>query len=106
VLMIVIWSLPLAALGTIFTMLRAISTLRRGAQVTVAGELVPSLQPAGGNDILIGALWLVGGLAVTAGSFSMAHGAGGGRYVVTTGAIAYGLVRLFRGLAGSSAGNR
>lgn len=48
------------------------------------------------KDLIFGAVWLFGGLIVTAVSYSAAS-QGGGSYVVTTGAIAYGLVRLIRG---------
>lgn len=48
------------------------------------------------RDLLVGALWLGGGLAVTVISYSAASG--GGRFVVTTGAIVYGAFRVLRGL--------
>jgi len=51
------------------------------------------------SDLLMGALWLGGGLLVTLGTYSAAAAGGGGRYLVTTGAIAYGGVRLLRGLS-------
>jgi hypothetical protein len=68
------------------------------------GEAPAASQPAAtatnspGRDIAVGAAWLGGGLLVTFASYSAASSGSGGRYVVTTGAIAYGLVRLVRGL--------
>jgi hypothetical protein len=49
------------------------------------------------HHLTIGALWLGGGLLVTLISYSAA--APGGSYIVTTGAIAVGFIRLMRGLA-------
>lgn len=46
--------------------------------------------------MLIGALWFGGGLLVTGISYA---GAGkGGTYVITTGAILYGIIRIVRGV--------
>ncbi len=56
--------------------------------------------PSASRDLVFGGLWLAGGLLVTVASYSAS--AGGGRYIVTTGAIAYGVVRLVRGLLRSS----
>ena len=62
----------------------------------------PSSAPA--RDLLIGSLWLGGGLLVTLVSYGAASSStGGGHYVITTGAIAYGLVRLIRGLGRAAA---
>jgi len=50
----------------------------------------------GKKDMLIGALWFVGGLLVTGISYA---GAGkGGTYVIITGAILYGIARIVRGV--------
>jgi hypothetical protein len=57
---------------------------------------------AGGRDIAIGLAFLVGGCVITFASYSAASSAGGGQYFVTTGAIAYGLVKLIRGLVAVS----
>ncbi|HEV8324462.1 MAG TPA: hypothetical protein VG389_22790 [Myxococcota bacterium] len=52
------------------------------------------------RDILIGGVAFGIGVAVTAVSYSLAaSGSGGGRYVIATGLLAFGLVRLVRGLA-------
>ena len=48
------------------------------------------------KNILVGALWCGGGLAVTAITYSAA--AGGGAYVVTWGAVIFGGIQLLRGL--------
>lgn len=56
------------------------------------------------RDLLIGAAWLVGGLFVTLLSYQAASG--GGRYLVTTGAIVYGAVRIGRGLLRGGGGGR
>jgi hypothetical protein len=48
-------------------------------------------------DFLVGGIFLLVGLGVTAMSFS-ASASTGGRYIVATGAIAVGVVRLVRGL--------
>jgi hypothetical protein len=54
----------------------------------------------GQRDIWVGVAWLAGGLLVTGLSYSAAAASpGGGRYLVTTGAIVYGAVRLVRGLS-------
>jgi hypothetical protein len=49
------------------------------------------------KDKLYGAMWLVGGLMVTLVSYSAASN--GGSYLVATGAIIYGAVRLVRGFS-------
>lgn len=51
-----------------------------------------------GRDMLIGGLWIVGGLVITIGSY-MAVSDGGGRYLITYGPIIYGVIRFFKGVA-------
>lgn len=53
----------------------------------------------GGGDLLIGAIFLIGGIIVTAVSYSDAKP--GGTYVVTYGAIIYGIIKIFMGIAKS-----
>lgn len=65
-----------------------------GAARSIAAPGAPSPQ----RDLAVGAVWLSAGVLVSVASFSMASGEGGGRYLVTTGAIAYGAVRVVRGL--------
>jgi hypothetical protein len=51
------------------------------------------------RDLTVGGAWLLGGLLVTFVSYSMAASSpGGGHYVIATGAMLYGLLRLIRGL--------
>jgi hypothetical protein len=58
----------------------------------------PHASPA--RQMFVGpAAWAIGGLLMTVLSYSATEG--GGRYVVTYGAIIYGVVTFFRGLAGS-----
>jgi len=54
----------------------------------------------GGGDIAIGLLFLIGGIIVTVVSYSSASESGG-RYVVTYGAIIYGIFKIFSGIAKS-----
>ena len=51
------------------------------------------------RNMLIGALWCVGGIVVTAVTYSAASGPGGGTYVVTWGAIVFGFIRFLGGLS-------
>lgn len=51
------------------------------------------------KDMLFGALWCVGGLIVTAVTYSSASG--GGTYVVAWGAIIFGAIQFFKGVANS-----
>jgi hypothetical protein len=56
---------------------------------------------AGKNNMLYGALWCIGGIVVTAVTYSSAS-EGGGHYVVAWGAIIFGAIQFFRGVAQSS----
>lgn len=49
------------------------------------------------KDIIYGALWCVGGIIITIGTYSAASN-GGGTYVVTWGAILFGGIQLFKGI--------
>jgi predicted phage tail protein len=51
----------------------------------------------GGADVLVGALFLVGGLLLTA--VTLAAASGGGTYVLAWGPMLYGGIRLMKGLA-------
>lgn len=92
-------------IGRSLLIILVLRLLVRGEGVAVAEDGSPASSPIKegdavpdrSRDLLIGGLWLGGGLLVTIVSFASAS-EGGGRYVVTTGAIAYGLVRLIRGL--------
>lgn len=50
------------------------------------------------TDLIVGGISLALGIVVTVGSMALASGGRGGRYVITTGLIIFGLVRLLRGL--------
>ena len=45
-----------------------------------------------------GALWCIGGIVVTFGTYSLASG--GGTYIIAWGAIVFGAVKFVRGLIG------
>jgi hypothetical protein len=51
------------------------------------------------KNMIFGALWCVGGIVVTAVTYSAAMN--GGTYVVAWGAIVFGAIQFFRGLAGA-----
>lgn len=101
-------------IGTLFPWLRLLVTIAWNVVVIVAlntlaqsapapgavagGPMAPPPESDGKTDLIVGALWLGGGLLVTFLSYSAASSGGGGRYVVTTGAIAVGAVRIVRGL--------
>jgi hypothetical protein len=51
---------------------------------------------AGARNILVGAAWCVGGIAVTALTYQMASG--GGTFIVAWGAILFGGIQLVKGL--------
>jgi hypothetical protein len=55
------------------------------------------------KDMLHGALWCIGGTLVTLISYSSTSN--GGSYVVTWGAIVFGAIQFFRGLANSVDGD-
>lgn len=55
----------------------------------------PGEEHSGSKDMIVGALWCVGGILVTAYSYSAASG--GGSYVVAWGAIIFGGIQFFRG---------
>lgn len=54
----------------------------------------------GGRDMLIGGLWIAGGLVITIGTYAMASN--GGTYFITYGPIIYGVIRFFKGVAKST----
>jgi hypothetical protein len=55
-------------------------------------------QKEGRNDMIIGGLWIVGGLVLTIGSYMMVSESGG-RYLITYGPIIYGIIRFFKGVS-------
>lgn len=52
---------------------------------------------AGQGDLLVGGLFLVGGLVLTAVTYAAASG--GGTYLLAWGPMLFGLLRIMRGLA-------
>jgi hypothetical protein len=58
---------------------------------------------AGLRNMGFGALWCIGGIAVTAVTYSMAS-QGGGTYIVTWGAILFGGIQFLRGLWQTASG--
>jgi hypothetical protein len=77
---------------------------QRASTVEASGAPEPASAPSGKTDLVVGGVWLGGGLLVTLASYSSASGSG--RYVITTGAIAVGIARIFRGLMRLSRGGR
>lgn len=64
----------------------------------VVVNLVQARDKAAKKNMLFGALWCVGGIIVTVVTLSMAM-EGGGTYIVAWGAIIFGAIQFFRGLA-------
>jgi hypothetical protein len=70
------------------------------AIASVQGAMRAAKKKAANKNILLGALWCGGGVLVTAFTYSAASSSsGGGHYVVAWGAIVFGGIQLFRGLA-------
>jgi hypothetical protein len=55
---------------------------------------------AANADLTIGGVWLVIGILVTIASYALTMSTGGGSYLVASGAMIYGALRLFRGFRG------
>ena len=68
------------------------------AQATV--RITSEAQRVSRHNMAVGACWLAGGAFVTLASYQAA--APGGTYVVTTGAIGYGLIRVLVGWSGAT----
>ena len=52
----------------------------------------------GGRDMVVGAIWCIGGILVTALTYGAAASSpGGGRYVIAYGAIIFGAIQFLRG---------
>ncbi len=73
---------------------RVIAILTSPSDDTAVG--IPEIRPTPSKRLRSGMLWLVGGLIVTAGSYMLA--APGGTFLVTSGAIFYGLYQIARGV--------
>jgi hypothetical protein len=78
----------------------------RGLDAKAAALVVRELKHAKGRafeevgrkNMLYGALWCIGGIVVTAMSYLAAANAGGGKYLLAWGAIAFGGIQFFRGV--------
>ena len=57
-----------------------------------------AISEAGQKDMVFGALWCIGGIVVTVATYGAAA-SGGGTYIVAWGAIVFGAIQFFRGLA-------
>jgi hypothetical protein len=55
---------------------------------------------SGSRDMLIGGLWIAGGLIITIGTYMLAEN--GGRYFITYGPVIYGVIRFFKGVSKSN----
>lgn len=62
----------------------------------ITGKDAPA-QAAGPKNMLCGALWCIGGIVVTAATYSVASETGG-RYIVAWGAILFGGLQFLQGL--------
>jgi len=86
------------ALSVSWNVAVVVALQRLSRRAPAAAPEAAAARPDGATDLVMGAIWLAGGLLVTLGTYSAAA-SGGGQYVVTTGAIVYGVVRIARGLA-------
>lgn len=59
-----------------------------------------AIRKAGRKNMLYGALWCIGGIVVTAATYSAASD--GGTYVIAWGAILFGAIQFIRGLSQSA----
>lgn len=71
---------------------------KEGAEIITKNinKAIEAKKEAGGKNMLYGALWCIGGIVVTAVTFSAASG--GGTYIVAWGAIVFGAIQFFKGL--------
>jgi len=78
--------------------------LNQEAAATVIENLTSmrseAVRSAGRKNMLYGALWCIGGIVITAVTYTSARP--GGTYLVTWGAIVFGAIQFFRGLMQSS----
>jgi hypothetical protein len=64
----------------------------------ISKKCAESDREQGQKNIVYGALWFIGGLVVTLGSYTLAKNAGGGMYLVTSGALVWGGVQFLYGV--------
>ncbi|MGC4103782.1 hypothetical protein [Ferruginibacter sp.] len=78
--------------------------LNENAAQTVVDNIDDQIKAAkrkrGNKDMLYGGLWCAGGTIITIATYSAAS-EGGGHYVVAWGAIIFGAIQFFRGVANS-----
>lgn len=73
----------------------------RQADVALAEAEWEQAEQQAKRDVIAGALFLIGGIAITAFTYDMAASSpGGGTYMLAWGPMLYGVVRLCRGLFG------
>ena len=74
------------------------------AAAHVVGDLERSqaTREAGQRNMIVGALWCFGGIAVTTLTHQAAMNDGGGRYTIAWGAILFGGIQFLRGLSQSA----
>ena len=76
----------------------------RAVVSNLATAMAKAKKQAGRRNMLIGALWCVGGTAITAVTYQAAISSpGGGHYLVAWGAILFGGIQFLRGLGQSIA---
>ena len=63
---------------------------------------IEASKAAGRRNMVFGALWCLGGIALTALTYQAAANAGGGRVVLAWGAILFGGIQFVRGLIQST----
>lgn len=86
--------------ATIYSMLT-----EKGLDHSSAIQIIESTLPGGQlskkegrEDMIIGGLWIAGGLVLTIGSYMMVSESGG-RYLITYGPVIYGIIRFFKGVS-------
>jgi hypothetical protein len=67
-------------------------------KIKIIPETARVTKASGGKNMLYGALWCIGGIIVTAATYSSAVSSGGGRYFVAWGAIIFGGIQFLQGL--------
>jgi hypothetical protein len=79
--------------------------MKKGIDHATAMQLIQETLPGGSiarsegrSDMIIGGLWIAGGLVITIGSYVMVKD-GGGRYLITYGPVIYGIIRFFKGVS-------
>jgi len=76
------------------------------AAVHVVGDVehvqTEAAREAGRRNMIIGAIWCVGGIAVTTLTYQAAANGGGGTYMIAWGVILFGGIQFLRGVAQSS----